>query len=163
MNKPSAFKRISHKTIRLDPAPGGGAEPDADSGKQGVWDSLLAWVGSSPAERRNTTRHEADGRKLWLGWWDGDRVFTAVSTDLLNISRGGALVQAVKPPAELREVWVCLDVTEPSDCVPASVLSVESIHAGSWAVRFEFSAPCPHGFLAEALSGPARPPVSEPD
>lgn len=162
MDKTLTFKRISRKTIRLDPAPGGGADVDAGSWKRGVWDCILAWVGSSPADRRHAARHEAGGRRLWLGWWDGDRVFTAVSTDLINISRGGALVRAVKPPAELREVWVCLDVTEPSDCVPASVLSVEPIQPGAWAVRFEFGSPCPHSFLSATLAGPAHPSGFEP-
>ncbi|MDR3637816.1 MAG: hypothetical protein P4L84_28680 [Isosphaeraceae bacterium] len=115
-----------------------------------------AWIRLAPSERRQAARHEAGGGRLWLGWWDGNRVFTAVSTELINISRGGALVQAAEAPQELREVWVCLDVTEPGDCLAASVLSVEPIRPGACAVRIEFSEPCPQRFLAATIGGEVR-------
>jgi hypothetical protein len=160
MQKKSSFKRVASKTIRWDSAPGGAGEagPSAAARKGGVLELFRAWIRSAPAERRQATRHSAGG-KLWVGWWDGNRVFTAVSADVINISRGGALVCSAEPPRELREVWVCLDVAEPGDCVPASVLSAEPIRPGAWAVRFEFSAPCPRAFLAATLGTPARRPV----
>ena len=153
----TSFKRVSDKTIRLDSAPDGAVDTGAAARaqKRSVLDLFRAWIRSAPAERRQAARHDASGGRLWLGWWDGGRVFTAISTEVMNISRGGALVRAVEAPQELREIWVCLDVTEPGDCVPATVLSVEPICAGAWTVRFEFSEPCPRGFLAATLSSQA--------
>ena len=146
----------------MDPAPGiaasAGAGTEPTTGKGGVLDLFRAWIRSAPAQRRQAARHNAGGGMLWLGWWDGNRVFTAVATEVVNISRGGALVRSAEPPRELADVWVCLDVTEPGDCVPASVLSAEPIRPGCWLVRFEFSAPCPHAFLAASLASPAPSP-----
>lgn len=159
MQKSSTFRKVEDRTIRLDAGPAGapcsGAVAAPSAGKRGVLELFRAWIRSAPAERRQAARHNAGGGKLWLGWWDGNRLFTAVSADVVNISRGGALVRAAEPPREMQNVWVCLDVTEPGDCVPGSVLSIEPVRAGAWLVRFEFSTPCPHAFLAATLAAPA--------
>lgn len=155
MQKTSKFKKLAHRTIRLDMVPGKVADASAGAETRGVLEKFQTWIRSAPTERRQAARHSTGGGKLWLGWWDSNRVFSAVNTEVVNISRGGALVRAAESPHELREIWVCLDVMEPDDCVPASVLSVEPVHPGSWLVRIEFSAPCPHGFLATTVAGPA--------
>jgi hypothetical protein len=160
MQRTSSGKTAPRRTVRFDPAPGAvastGSGADAGAaGARGVLELFRAWIRSAPTERRQAARHGALGGRLWLGWWDSDRTFTAVVVEVRNISRGGALVHAAEPPQELREVWACLDGDEPTDCVAASVLAVEPVRPGAWSVRFEFSEPCPPQFLAASLVAPA--------
>jgi hypothetical protein len=153
MKHSSAFKRVDDRTIRLDPAPRCRTVA-SPRGRQGIVALFRTWIRRAPAERRLAARHQAGGGKLWLGWWDGNKVFTAVHAEVVNISRGGALVRTAEPPPELRELWVCLDLSGPGDCVCGSVLSVEPVRRGSWIVRFEFREPCPHRLLAASLAAP---------
>ncbi len=162
----SSQRTIGKRTIRWDPGPvPQGVDVTAE--RRGILELFRAWIRATPpSERRQTSRHEASGGRLWLGWWDRNQVFTAVSAELINISRGGALLRAIEPPQELREIWICLDASDTGECVPASVLEVEPVRRGAWSVRIEFSEPCPQGFLAETLvraeSRPSEDALSQP-
>jgi hypothetical protein len=140
------------KTIRCDPSPQQTvSHPNA--ARAGLLNQFRNWFAAPPRECRSATRHAAQTYVVWLGWWQGEAEFFALTARLANISRGGALVYVRQAPPETHAVWICLGTPEPDECLAARVLEVRSARRRECALRLAFREPCPSRFLEAAVCG----------
>jgi hypothetical protein len=129
-------------------------DPDYRKGAEraGLLNQFRRWF-SRPQEGRRATRHAARTHVVWLGWWQAEQEFFALTARLANISRGGALVVVQQPPPENHPVWICLGTPEPDECLAAISLEVRNARRGECSVRLAFLEPCPSRFLEAAVCG----------
>jgi hypothetical protein len=157
--------RAGKKLLRLDQpsltaASGGERAPDDDRWNHAAESpSLIAMIleavraRSNPVDRREAARHEAAGRKVWVGWWSGSD-FGAVQGHARDISRGGAkLVVAIRPPRR-QPVWLYKEVEDTMVCVRAEVVGHTPAPGSLFAVRFRFCVPCPTALLEAVVCEP---------
>jgi hypothetical protein len=126
------------------------------SGRRGSAISVSEHIASS--ERRSTTRYEASGTPVVIGWGEGEgRQITAGT--LINISLGGCAVQVTTFPPNEGDVWIRLTAAESTPWIRASV--VETIKRGrfGWTrrfVRLRFVESCPYDLFKAAIEGFTR-------
>jgi hypothetical protein len=150
---PARHRPSGNKTIRCDPSP---REETSQYGRAeglGLLDHFRRWFTSPPAEYRSSTRHAARTCVVWLGWWQGEQEFFALTARLVNVSRGGALVLVRQAPPEHHPIWICLGTPEPDECLASKVLEVRTTRRGECALRLAFRDPCPSRFLEAAVCG----------
>ena len=106
------------------------------------------------SNRRNNGRFVPMEDRAWLGWWDGP-TFRAVEAVLLNISKGGVLVQAETPPPRRSVVWICLEGPRRTEWVEGKTLEVgkERIASSTSEIRIMFDDICPYAFFEVAVFG----------
>src|ERR1700728_3362597 len=80
------------KIIRHDPSPMDDSVSGACAERAGLLNQFRRWLSTPPREGRRARRHAAQTYLVWLGWWQGEHEFFALTARLANISRGGALV-----------------------------------------------------------------------
>ncbi len=153
-------KRPADRRFRFDPVLK--EDQPAGSPDRGLVDLFREWISAVPRERRQSARHEAAGFQVWIGWWRGGHEFFALSAELINISRGGALIQLTASPPERQDIWICLDALDSDDCVGAAAIDVKPVRRGWWSARLEFRAPCPHSFFDAAVCGLGQSASREP-
>jgi hypothetical protein len=141
------------KTIRHDPAPSNDSFDRARTDRAGLLNHFQRWFSKPPREGRRATRHAARTYVVWLGWWQGEHEFFALTARLSNISRGGALVVVPQSPPENHPVWICLGTPEPDECLAATTLEVRTARHRECSVRIAFCEPCPSRFLEAAVCG----------
>jgi hypothetical protein len=107
---------------------------------------------TNPWERRKSTRHPAVEYRLWLAWWKGHE-FLIHGAQLINVSEGGVLVLVAEAPTEGQHLWMRLEGTDPVEDVRAIVLETARVGFGGYAVRLEYTEPCPTGFYLTAIEG----------
>ncbi len=101
-------------------------------------------------ERRENPRYVPAETKAWIGWWHGSR-FIVTPIDLVNLSKGGALVGVSERPPTAQPVWLCLGAPHPLEYVQARVLdSSPRLGSADFRVRLDFHTPCPLGFFLAA-------------
>src|SRR5215208_5861226 len=98
------FTLLGEKAVRFDLPPVPDDKPDP--GRKGLLDLFRAWMARSPQDRRVMARHKSLRAQVWLGWKRGDDAFFANPARLVNISRGGALLQVADPPPQRHSVWI---------------------------------------------------------
>jgi hypothetical protein len=141
------------KTIRCDPPPFAQAGPGVSEASAGVFDRFRSWLAAPPRESRQAARHAARTSVVWVGWWQGEDEFFALTARLSNVSRGGALVVVRHAPPENHPVWICLGTPEPDECLASIVLEVRRLRRGECTMRLAFREPCPSRFLEAAVCG----------
>ena len=152
-NGPGRHRVSGNKTIRCDLSTREEASPVRCAERTGLLNQFRRWLAAPPLECRRATRHAARTSVVWLGWWQGEQEFFALTARLANISRGGALVLVRQAPPENHPLWICLGTPEPDECLAAKVLEVRNARRGACAVRLAFRDPCPSRFLEAAVCG----------
>jgi hypothetical protein len=152
-DSPARHRASGNKTIRCDPAPQEEAAHDWRAEPTGLLKQFRKWWTPPPAECRSATRHAARTYVVWLGWWQGEQEFFALTARLANISRGGALILVRQAPPENHPLWICLGTPEPDECLAAKVLEVRRARRGECAIRLAFRDPCPSRFLEAVVCG----------
>jgi hypothetical protein len=145
--------------IRFDAPPSPELSRHAEQGDilalfQACYDTR--WRGSKHApDRRHDPRYAPAETQIWVGWWKGVR-FLATQAALVNLSKGGTLVQMRHQPPQAQPVWICLGTPHPLDCVQARVLDTSPCPDVGFNARMEFHSPCPSSFFRAAghRSGP---------
>jgi hypothetical protein len=148
---PARHRVSGNKTIRCDLSTPEEAAQVQRAERTGLLNQFRRWLAAPPAEYRRATRHAARTYVVWLGWWQGEQEFFALTARLANISRGGALVLVRQAPPENHPLWICLGTPEPDECLAAKVLEVRNARRGECAVRLAFREPCPSRFLEAAV------------
>jgi len=141
------------KTIRRDPSPMDDSVYRGRAERAGLLNQFRRWLTKPPQEGRRATRHAARTYVVWLGWWQAEHEFFALTARLSNISRGGALIVVQQPPPENHPVWICLGTPEPDECLAAITLEVRTARRGECSIRLAFQEPCPSRFLEAAVCG----------
>ncbi len=103
-------------------------------------------------ERRRNTRYAAALEEAWIGWWEEGR-FVESPARLVNVSSGGALVEAEHAPRVRKSVWICLVAPERTGWVEGLVLDARNTPEGVRHVRIRFREVCPYAFLDLSVSG----------
>lgn len=103
-------------------------------------------------ERRRTVRYEAVAYRSWVGWWEDDQ-FEVVAAAVVNISRGGALLQTDYEPCVGERLWFCLHSDRWVGSASATVLESTPDASGQRSVRIAFDEPCPDGLYHAAVLG----------
>ena len=134
--------------IRFDSPPDGGADRPGGPGRHPL---PLPRLGRGPAEGppREPSAYTPATTQAWVGWWRGTR-FLVSQADLVNLSKGGALVHLGNRPPTSQPVWICLGAPHPVDYVQCRVLDAALKPAGDFLARVEFHAPCPPCFFLAA-------------
>lgn len=158
--------RLNGWKIRFDAPPGEELSRLADSGD--ILSLFRAWEASQHSlsphapvdhgdadteagpERRENPRYAPEETKAWIGWWHGPR-FIVIGINLVNLSKGGALIYLGERPPTGQPVWICLGAPHPLEYVQCRVLDA-CPHPGSldYRVRVDFHIPCPLGFFLAA-------------
>ena len=133
--------------IRFDSPPDGALTGRADQGD--ILSLFRAWDGAPRKDRREDERYTPAANRAWVGWWRGGR-FLVSQADLVNLSKGGALVHLGNRPPTSQPVWICLGAPHPVDYVQCRVLDAALKPAGDYLARVEFHAPCPPCFFVAA-------------
>jgi hypothetical protein len=150
---PVRYRPSGNKMIRCDAPP---REEGAQAGRAertGLLDHFRRWFTPPPPECRSAARYAARTHVVWLGWWQAEQEFFALTARLVNISRGGALVLVQQAPPENHLIWICLGTPEPDECLAAKVLAVRTTRRGECALRLAFRDPCPSHFLEAVVCG----------
>jgi hypothetical protein len=88
-----------------------------------------------------------------MGWWIGARFFVT-RTELVNLSKGGALVHLLHRPPTSQPVWICIGSPSPLDYVQARVLATApetpDERVREFVARLEFHTPAPSSFFVAA-------------
>ncbi|ODT99359.1 MAG: hypothetical protein ABS79_04600 [Planctomycetes bacterium SCN 63-9] len=103
--------------------------------------------------RRRTPRLHATEFRVWLGLWVSPDRFEAQAARIENISLGGARIVSLSPLNRSQSVWLRMGTPACMECVGATVLEVEKLPEGDYAVRLEFDAPCPRHLILTATEG----------
>lgn len=151
--------------VRFDSPPPFGPSYRSDPGD--ILALFQAWAGAGrfEVERRECPRYTPAETQAWVGWWKGSR-FLVTRAELVNLSKGGALVTLGKRPPSSQPIWICLGAPHPVDYVQARVLDAapgienqaEAELEGAVIARLEFRAPCsPRFFLAAGQRVEERP------
>lgn len=156
--------------IRFDSPPPFGASCRSVPGD--ILAMFQAWEEASgfDFDRRECPRYAPAETLAWVGWWKGGR-FLVTRAELVNLSKGGALVTLGKRPPASQPVWMCLGSPHPVDYVQARVLDAspgietKSQPGDAVIARLEFHSPCPPlFFLAAGQRVDERPlPLREAD
>jgi hypothetical protein len=133
--------------IRFDSPPGLGARSQAEQGD--ILSLFRAHDQTVPDDRRRNPRYRPAQTHAWVGWWKGSR-FAIALAELVNLSKGGALVLLPDRPPSAQPIWLCLRSPGPSDYVQARVLDAAIQPAGDYRARLEFHEPAPLGFFFAA-------------
>jgi hypothetical protein len=105
----------------------------------------------APQDRRASPRHLALESRAWLGWGSAEDV-RPVAAHLLDISRGGAALEAEALPPAGEPLWLCLDAGGAKLRVRARVVGIGPGPRGHQ-VRLAFDEPCPEDLLRLAVCG----------
>ena len=108
-----------------------------------------AWEDAPRKDRRQSPRYTPATTQAWVGWWKGMR-FLVSQADLVNLSKGGALVHLNNRPPTSQPIWICLGAPHPIDYVQCRVLDVSLKPAGDFLARVDFHSPCPPSFFMAA-------------
>jgi len=101
-------------------------------------------------ERRQSPRYFPEETRAWIGWWHGSRFYVA-QIDLVNLSKGGALIYLAERPPTSQPVWLCLGAPHPLEYVQARVLDAcPRLGSAEYRARVDFHTPCPLGFFLAA-------------
>jgi hypothetical protein len=117
------------------------------------FDLLWKKINRASHERRGGMRHAAVAHEIWVGWSTATH-FVALDGLLVNISRGGArIVLGDRPPRD-RPVWVYKEIRSVVSSVRGDVLGMTPAPGGAYAVRVQFTTPCPTLLCESAVCGP---------
>ncbi len=106
-------------------------------------------------ERRENPRYLPAETRAWIGWWHGARFIVAPS-ELVNLSKGGALIFQDERPPMGQPIWLCLGAPHPLEYVQARVLdAIPRPGSSDYCVRLDFHIPCPLSFFVAAGHRPA--------
>jgi hypothetical protein len=110
---------------------------------------------SHPAspDRRASVRYTVLDHRAWLGQW-GHQGFEVVAVRLLDLSRGGALLEMEKAPVEHQSSLLGLETLRESWCLEVKVVQTRWGRRESYRVHVAFTQSCPDEFFAAALNGP---------
>lgn len=133
--------------IRFDAPPEAALSDRAGQGD--ILSLFRAWDDAPRKDRRENERYTPAATQAWVGWWRGSR-FLVSQADLVNLSKGGALVHLGNRPPTSQPVWICLGAPHPVDYVQCRVLDAALKPAGDYLARVEFHAPCPPCFFVAA-------------
>ena len=100
-------------------------------------------------ERRLSPRYTPESTRAWVGWWKKGS-FRVANAEILNLSKGGALVHLDLCPPTCQPVWVCLGTPNPVEFVQARVLDPKGEGEVTFLARLEFHTPCPPSFFLAA-------------
>ncbi|MDX2038641.1 MAG: hypothetical protein SFX72_18480 [Isosphaeraceae bacterium] len=104
------------------------------------------------SNRRSHDRYVPVEDRAWLGWWEGTTFRTTEAT-LLNISKGGTLVESEIAPPRRSIVWICLEGSRRTEWVPGKVLEVAREENSPPQTRVMFDEICPYAFFEVAVYG----------
>jgi hypothetical protein len=134
--------------IRFDSPPVWGLSQRAEKGD--ILALFQAWEGAFGNDRRQNARYTPTETQAWVGWWKMSR-FIVSHAELVNLSKGGALVHLNHKPPTSQPVWICLGAPHPMDYVQARVLDAARGPADKeFHARLEFHSPCPASFFLAA-------------
>ena len=100
-------------------------------------------------DRRSTPRYAPESTRAWVGWWKTGS-FQVANAEILNLSKGGALIHLDVCPPMSQPVWVCLGTPHPVDFVQARVIDPKGDGEVTFMARLEFHTPCPPSFFLAA-------------
>jgi hypothetical protein len=151
---------LSGWKIRFDAPPGHELTQQVEDGH--ILALFRAWDESRrndhERDRRHDSRYNPAETQVWVGWWNGARFFV-IHAQLVNLSKGGALVNLANRPPLSQPVWVCLGSPHPVDHVQARVLDTLPQNEGEFHARLEFHVPCPTSFFVAAGQRVEIPPA----
>lgn len=101
--------------------------------------------------RRRETRYRAAEQRVWVEWWS-DGEFNGLSGQLLNISRGGAMVVIGASLGDEQRLMLLIEDVA-GVWVEAVVRAATPSRGGVYQTRLEFLDPCPPEFLEAAACG----------
>ena len=133
--------------IRFDSPPEGGVSTRAEQGD--ILTLFRTWEEAPRKDRRETERYTPAKTQAWVGWWKGGR-FLVSQAEMINLSKGGALVHLNNRPPTSQPVWICLGAPHPVDYAQCRVLDAALKPAGDFLARIEFHSPCPPSFFLAA-------------
>jgi hypothetical protein len=150
---------VSGWKIRFDSPP---RQPEARRAESGDILALFrAWQETEleipVIERRLNTRYAPEATRAWVGWWKKGS-FRVANAEILNLSKGGALVHLDLCPPTCQPVWICLGTPHPIDFIQARVLDPKGDGEVTFMARLEFHTPCPPTFFLAAGFRTEEPP-----
>jgi hypothetical protein len=109
-------------------------------------------------DRRASERYTVLDHRGWLGQW-GKQGFEVVEVRLLDLSRGGALLEMEKAPIEHQSAVLGLETLRETWCLEVKIVQTRWGRRNRYRVHVAFTETCPDEFFAAALNGPgtARP------
>ncbi len=137
---------LRDKTETIAPRPGEMTNPQTPVEKP-----KKKWV-VDPLERRACPRFVALEYRAWVAWWD-DTEFQATACRLLDISKGGVLLESAEPPPQDRSIWFCLHPAHWAGRIEAMVVEATERAPGCHRVRVAFFEPCPKTLFEIAREG----------
>ena len=133
--------------IRFDSPPEPAVSARSEQGD--ILALFQAWDAAPRKDRRCNPRYTPATAQAWVGWWKGTR-FLVSQADLVNLSKGGALVRLVNRPPTSQPIWICLGAPHPVDYVQCRVLDTTLKPDGDHLCRVDFHSPCPPNFFLAA-------------
>lgn len=148
--------------IRFDAPPERGLTQCTEGGD--ILALFRAWNDAWPNERRESRRYTPAETHAWIGWWHGSR-FLVTHAELINLSKGGALVEVDDRPPSSQPVWICLGAPHPIEHVQARVLDATLRPSGDYTARLEFYCAPASFFLAAGYESevPRSRPIADGD
>ena len=129
--------RTADSDRRAGPGPEGPAQPKSDSG-----------------DRRSDPRFFSLEFRAWLGWRIDDERLCTIGVRLIDISRGGACVEAVEaPPRDRRVLLVLSGLKMAEGSVWSDIVTVGKKAGGTVVLRLSFAEPCPESLYVGVLEG----------
>jgi hypothetical protein len=116
------------------------------------------------SNRRSAPRHVALEHRCWLGWWDGAE-FCSGDASLIEISRGGASLEAGAVPPRDRSIWLCLHAAGTTWGAEVRLAGARPRGHGTHRLGVAFVGACPEGLYKAAVCGHrgvAREPAARP-
>ena len=150
------------KTIRCDRSPQDDRVSPFRGDQAGLLNQFRRWLAAPPQELKGTTRYASMTYAVWLGWWQAEHEFLALTARLANISRGGA-----RPPGAGRQPRTTRSGSAWGPPNPTNVFAAQGVPrevraAPRGKVRAPpsapaFGEPCPSRFLeAGSAGGPVK-------
>jgi hypothetical protein len=100
-------------------------------------------------DRRLSPRYAPESTRAWVGWWKKGS-FRVANAEILNLSKGGALVHLDVCPPTCQPVWICLGTPNPVEFVQARILDPKGEGEVTFIARLVFHTPCPPTFFLAA-------------
>jgi hypothetical protein len=103
---------------------------------------------NTKVDRRHFSRFPALGNRTCLEWWEGTERHKAVG-NLLNVSRGGALIETEAMLPDSHPLWMRIEEPAHSGWIGARLVRRQT----DLLAAIAFHHPCPFDFLESARLG----------
>ena len=111
-------------------------------------------LSDDPGERRSHPRHVTLEFRAWLGWRVDETDLCKIGVRLVDVSRGGACVEAAETvPGDRLILLMLMGLEMTQGSVWTRVVSIRRKRPGTMVLHLAFTEPCPEMFFQVARDG----------